>query len=144
MWRAVVAVFVMGCGSPHAIGERPTSPAAMQDQPIHLELRAHPRALTMATRSKFLVGFVITNTGSKVIDPEIDGCELLVDGTPSMDFGFAVSNGARESTWYALPPTEHVEREWPLGEDLFQAPGDYALVLRLGEQQTPAVHVTVR
>lgn len=52
--------------------------------------------------------------------------------------GLAIGSGMREPTWYKLPPGKRVTMSWPLGEALFDAPGDYPLVPHCGGQQATA------
>jgi hypothetical protein len=110
---------------------------------LAVKLLASPTQLTMAERSKFLVGVEVKNHGQAAVDPQLStGCELTVNGEPSMAWNLAIGNGARDATWYKLPPGQTATMSWPLGTDLFDKPGDYHLVMTLaGQQSTADVHV---
>jgi hypothetical protein len=132
---------------------RPTSPdqssppsatsPAMQST-LAVKLLASPTQLTMADRPKFMIGVEVVNNGATAVDPNLStGCELTVNGAPSMAWNLAIGNGAREPSWYSLPPGQTATMSWPLGEELFPKPGNYHLVMTLdGRQSTADVHVT--
>lgn len=108
-------------------------------RPLAIKLLAAPTRFTMAQRGAFSVGVEVTNRGSATIDPKLSTeCQLAVNGTESMAWNLAIGNGAREATWYALPPGKTVAMAWPLGDDLFDAPGTYHLVMTLAGQETSA------
>lgn len=111
---------------------------------LALTLLASPRQLTMARRSTFMIGVEVVNHGTAAVDPQLStGTELTVNGEVSMAWSMAIGNGAHDETWYRLPPGKAATISWPLGEDLFDRPGDYHLVLTLGGQTSTAdVHVT--
>ena len=111
---------------------------------LAVKLLASPTQLTMADRPKFMIGVEVVNNGTTTVDPQLStGCELTVNGEPSMVWNLAIGNGARDASWYALPPGKTATISWPLGEDLFPKPGDYQLVLTLdGQRATADVHVT--
>lgn len=110
---------------------------------LAIKLLSSPTRLTMAERSTFMVGLEVENRGAEVVEPELSQCSLLVNGEPSMSWGFAIGNGTREPAWYKLPPGKSVTMSWPLGEALFEHPGDYRLVMKLGHQESTAdIHVT--
>ena len=99
---------------------------------LAVKLLAVPTQLTMAERDKFKVGVEVTNRGKIAVDPHLStGCELTVNGDPSMVWNLAIGNGTREPSWYSLPPGQTATMSWPLGEDLFPKPGDYHLVMTL-------------
>jgi len=115
--------------------------------PIEISLLAHPTRLTMAERSRFRVGLTATNRSQDSLDPQVYGARLLVDGEPSAAFDLAIGNGAIPAGWESLPPGETThDVEWPLGEALFEQPGEYLLVLRLeavGRDPTESSTTTV-
>jgi hypothetical protein len=97
----------------------------------------------MADRSRVNVGFEIMNRSASVIDPKAWGAVLLVNGQREVAWDLAVQNGARDSTWIHLPPDQTLSMSWPLAEAMFEAPGDYHLVLQLARaQSTLDVRVT--
>jgi hypothetical protein len=110
---------------------------------LAVKLLASPTQLTMADRKKFMIGVEVVNHGATAVDPHLStGCELTVNGDPSMVWNLAIGNGTREPSWYSLPPGQTATMSWPLGEDLFPRPGDYHLVMTLdGQQSTADVHV---
>lgn len=120
-----------------------TTGSSMQST-LAVKLLASPLQLTMADRSKFMIGIEVVNHGSTPVDPQLStGSELTVNGTPSMSWNLAIGNGARDASWYKLPPGKTATMSWPLGVDLFDEPGDYHLVLTLaGQQSTADVHVS--
>lgn len=110
---------------------------------LAVKLLAAPRQLSMAERSKFMIGVEVVNRGATVVDPKMASCRLTVNGEPSMAWNLAIGNGAREPTWTQLPPGETATMSWPLGLDLFDEPGDYHLVMTLGDQRSSVdIHVT--
>jgi len=100
--------------------------------PIEIQLLAHPTRLAMAERDSFRVGLTATNNSQDALDPHVYGARLYVDGERSPAFDLALGNGAIPAGWDVLPPGETTPvLEWPLGEALFEQPGEYELVLRL-------------
>lgn len=123
-------------------GAASSGTGSMQSR-LAVKLLASPTQLRMAERSKFMIGVEVVNRGTTVVDPELSRCRLTVNGEPSMSWNLAIGNGAREPTWTQLPPGETATMSWPLGLDLFDEPGDYHLVMTLGDQRSTAdVHVT--
>jgi hypothetical protein len=133
-----------GTTSPVAATAASSGTGATMQSRLAVKLLASPTRLSMAERSKFLVGVEVVNHGSTAVDPQLStGCRLTVNGEPSMAWNLAIGNGAREATWYRLPPGETATMSWPLGDELFDEPGDYRLVMTLaGQQSTADVHVT--
>jgi hypothetical protein len=139
-----------GTGSAAPTGSAAASPTASSPsgssmQPtLSVKLLASPTQLTMAQRSKFMVGVEVVNRGSAPVDPQLSTrCALMVNGEPSMAWNLAIGNGARDASWTMLPPGKTATMSWPLGEDLFDKPGDYHLVMTLaGQQSTADIHVT--
>jgi hypothetical protein len=123
-------------------GAASSGTGSMQSR-LAVKLLASPTQLRMAERSKFMIGVEVINHGTTVVDPKLSRCRLTVNGEPSMAWNLAIGNGAREPTWTQLPPGETATMSWPLGIDLFDKPGDYHLVMTLGDQQSTAdIHVT--
>lgn len=129
--------------APPAMTRPPAESSPMQPR-LALTLLASPRQLAMAQRSTFMVGIEVVNHGTAAVDPQLStGTELTVNGEVSMAWSMAIGNGAHDETWYRLPPGKTATISWPLGEDLFDRPGDYQLVLTLGGQTSTAeVRVT--
>jgi hypothetical protein len=125
-------------GSAGSASAAATGPHTMQPT-LAVKLLASPTQLTMADRSKFLIGVEVKNQGPAAVDPQLStSCELSVNGTPSMSWNLAIGNGTRDATWYLLPPGKTATMSWPLGVDLFDKPGDYHLVMTLGAQTSTA------
>lgn len=100
--------------------------------PIEIHLLARPTRLAMAERDRFSVGLTATNRSQDALDPGVYGARLFVDGERSPAFDLALGNGAIPAGWQLLPAGETTPvLQWPLGEALFEAPGEYELVLRL-------------
>jgi hypothetical protein len=100
--------------------------------PIEIHLLAHPKRLAMAERDRFRVGLTATNRSQDALDPQLYGTRLFVDGEPSPAFDLAIGNGVMPAAWDLLAPGDSTPVvEWPLGEALFERPGEYQLVLRL-------------
>ena len=110
---------------------------------LAIKLLASPTTLTMAERKNFMVGFEVVNRGSAAVDPDLYSCGLTVNGQPGFAWDLAIQNGPRDAAWSMLPPGKTATMSWPLGEALFERPGDYHLVMKLGKQESTAdVHVT--
>jgi hypothetical protein len=127
-----------------ATGKSAAPDAATADG-IDLGLIARPTQLTMQTRSSFVVGVELTNRGASVIETQMStgGCTLTVNGAESMAWNLAIGNGLRTTDSDRLEPGKTFSMSWPLGEDLFAAPGSYHLVLSVaGHQATADVVVT--
>ena len=111
---------------------------------LAVKLLASPTQLTMAERSKFMIGVEVVNRGAVDVDPRLStDCVLTVNGERSMSWSMAIGNAAHDETWDKLPPGKATSISWPLGDELFEQPGDYRLVMTLGgEQATADIHVT--
>jgi hypothetical protein len=111
--------------------------------PLSIKLLASPTRLAMADRAAFSIGVEVTNRGSANVDPDLVHCTLTVNGERAMSWSMAIGNGTRESTWYDLPPGKTATMSWPLGDELFEKPGDYHLVIALaGQESTADITVT--
>ena len=77
-----------------------------------------------------------------IIDPELGSTKLLINGKASFVWMETVGNGLSESNWYSLPPGQTVSKSWAtLGEQLFNAPGEYVLQLQL--RNTKSEHIKI-
>jgi hypothetical protein len=111
--------------------------------PVEIRLLAEPTRLTMAGRDRFRVGLVAVNTSDAAIDPGLFAARLLVDGEPSPAFDLALGSGVVPAGWDVLAAgAETPPVEYPLGEALFPAPGEYRLVLRLDVAGRPPVEAS--
>ena len=141
-WLAAAFAGPLACGH-GSDGAAPTPAKPNPMSQLDLKLRANPSALAMAERPRFQVGFEITNRSASVIDPKAWDAVLLVNGQRAPAWDLAVQNGAHDDTWTHLPPSQTISMSWPLGEALFEAPGDYHLVLQLaGAESKVDVRVT--
>ena len=98
----------------------------------------------MAERKAVAIGFRVTNRTAEPIDPKLDVADLLINGEPSVMWANTHGNGGREPEWYALPPGHQLSREYPIGETLFEKPGDYTLVLKVSDILSAPIQVRVR
>lgn len=116
----------------------------MDAEKIEISFTAEPLRLTMAQRKNFKLTFSATNKGDEVINPELHAAKLFVNGQESIPWTLAISNGARETKWSALPPGETVSMSWStLGKAMFPALGKFELVLHYFDQKLPAIYVEV-
>ena len=119
-----------------------TGPTNMSSN-LTLKLLASPTQLSMKDRPKFKVGLVVENRGSAAVDPQLSNATLTVNKQHAYAWDLAIQNGPRDASWRNLAPSKSISIEWPLGEALFEKPGDYQLVLTLGGlQDTAQVKVT--
>lgn len=111
---------------------------------VQVKLVVEPRQFSMSERQSFKISIVATNQGDQVIDPELHRAQLFVNDTKSMVWSLAISNGRRETKWYALPPGDTVSMSWSsMGPSLFPDPGEYTLILRLDNQESAPIQVHV-
>jgi hypothetical protein len=116
----------------------------MNKDSIQLKLIAEPRQFSIAERHNFMIGIAATNKGSKILDPELFAARLIINGKESLTWSEAIANGHREADWFALPPGETVSMNWPsMGESFFPVPGEYTLMLRLGNKETSPIAVSM-
>lgn len=111
--------------------------------PLEVTLAGKPLSMTMAERARFVIAFSVTNRTAAPLDPKLDAADLLINGEPSVMWANTNGNGGREPEWYALPPGEHVGREYQIGQTLFEKPGDYTLVLKVSGILSQPLHVHV-
>ena len=146
---------VLSCGRdrpPQGGTVRPPATTSSQPGPVApaaalapgLSLVPRPTELRMGDRSRFVLDVVVTNRGTTSMDPSLDRARLTVDGEDSVYFALAMGNGIREPT-QLLAPSETATTSWPgMGKVLFPRPGEYTLVLSLGDASAPPVQVRVR
>lgn len=111
--------------------------------PISVELHL-PATVATGKLGDLMVAFTVKNLGTQVIDPQLNLSELRVNGVVSHDWNMALGNSGHSKKWSALPAGESLDEGWPLGKELFEKPGDYAVTLTvMGVTSAPAtVHVT--
>ena len=114
----------------------------MNEELIHLKLIADPFQFSMTECYDFKIGIVATNLGNEVINPELHCVKLFINDKESRVWSLAIGNGKREAKWFALPPGDTVSMNWSsMGASFFPAPGEYTLILRLGNKETSPIVV---
>lgn len=97
----------------------------------------------MSQRRNFQAGLEAINRGSTAIDPELSSATLTVDGQRSEAWDRLVKAPPSDAPWRKLSPDQRLAVWWPLGDRMFDHPGRYQLVLKLGDQESVAeVEVT--
>ena len=97
----------------------------------------------MSQRRTFQAGLEAVNRGTTAIDPELSNATLTVDGQRSEAWDRAVQDGPTDAPWRRLSPEQRLSIWWPLGDRMFDHPGRYQLVLKLGDRESIAeVEVT--
>jgi hypothetical protein len=108
-----------------------------------IKLLVVPERLSMSQRRTFQAGLEAVNRGSTAIDPELSNATLTVDGQRSEAWDRAVQDGPTDAPWRRLSPEQRLSIWWPLGDRMFDHPGRYQLVLKLGDRESIAeVEVT--
>ena len=103
-----------------------------------IKLLVVPSRLSMSERAIFQAGVEAVNRGATVIDPELSAATLTIDGRRSAAWDNALQSGPSDSPWRTLPPAQRLSIWWSLGSALFEGPGRYQLVLKLGEHESVA------
>lgn len=103
---------------------------------LDLKLFVEPSTFAMADRSHVHVGFEITNRSASVLHPRAWDAVLRVNGQRAPRWNLALHRGAHDDAWTHLPPNQTLSTWWPLGEALFERPGEYHLVLQLGRARS--------
>ena len=108
-----------------------------------LKLLVTPSRLSMSDRAMFQAGVEAVNLGETTIDPQLSEATLMIDGRRSPAWDNIVQSAPPNSPWRYLSPAQRLSIWWPLGGSLFDGPGRYQLVLKLGEFESVAeVEVT--
>jgi acyl-CoA reductase-like NAD-dependent aldehyde dehydrogenase len=111
--------------------------------PFDIKLLVVPERLSMSQRRMFQAGLEAVNRSATAIDPDLGSTTLTIDGRRSDAWDRVVQDAPRDASWRRLPPAQRVSVWWSLGERLFDGPGRYQLVLKLGEHESVAeVEVT--
>lgn len=96
----------------------------------------------MSQRGRFQAGLEAVNRGATPIEAQLCAATLTVDGRRSAAWDHAVERCPRSAA-QALPPAQRLSIWWTLGDRLFDGPGRYELVLKLGDRESRAeVEVT--
>lgn len=108
-----------------------------------IKLLVVPERLSMSQRGTFQAGLEAVNRSAIAIDPEISSATLTVDGCRSELWDRALQAGPSDAPWRKLSPDQRLSIWWSLGERMFDGPGRYQLVLKLGDRESVAeVEVT--
>lgn len=95
----------------------------------------------------FLIHLALVNDGDKIIDPELESSQLLVNGKElGADWSFTISIGPRDHRFQALPPGDHLAMTYSLGRDFqgvlgrhFREPGIYRVSWKGKRFQSPEI-----
>lgn len=92
----------------------------------------------MRERRRFQAGLEVVNRSATAIDPDLSSVILSVDGSRSAVWDRAVEGVPNDAPWRKLPPKQRLSIWWSLGEHMFEGPGRYQLVLKLGDRESVA------
>jgi hypothetical protein len=110
---------------------------------LDIKLLVVPERLSMSQRRTFQAGLEAVNRSTIAIDPDLCSATLTVDGRRSTAWDRAVQDAPRDAPWRKLSPDQRLSIWWSLGDRLFDGPGRYQLVLKLGDHESVAeVEVT--
>jgi hypothetical protein len=84
------------------------------------------------------VEFSLVNDSEETIDPKIAESRIVVNGKELVDSGLILGNGPRDARFAALPPGEHLQFGYSLG-DYFKEPGVYRVSWRGANFRSPEV-----
>jgi hypothetical protein len=95
----------------------------------------------------FLLHLALVNDGEKIIDPELDSSQLIVNGKEvGDDWTITIGNGPRDDRIEALPPGDHLEMTISFGRDFrealarhFREPGIYHVSWKGKRFESPAI-----
>jgi hypothetical protein len=108
-----------------------------------IKLLVVPNRLSMAERASFQAGVEAVNRGETEIDPQLSAATLTIDGRRSEAWDHALQAAPTDPPWRRLSPAQRLSIWWSLGSTMFEGPGRYQLVLKLGERVSVAeVEVT--
>jgi hypothetical protein len=108
-----------------------------------IKLLVVPTRLSMSERASFQAGVEAVNRGATAIDPQLSAATLTIDGRRSEAWDHALQRSSGEAPWRQLSPAQRLSIWWSIGNTLFEGPGRYQLVLKLGEHESIAeVEVT--
>ena len=108
-----------------------------------IKLLVVPNRLSMSERATFQAGVEAVNRGATEIDPQLSAATLTIDGRRSEAWDHALQSSPTDPPWRRLSPAQRLSIWWSIGSTLFEGPGRYQLVLKLGEHESIAeVEVT--
>ena len=110
---------------------------------LDIKLLVVPERLSMSQRKTFQAGLEAINRSGAAIDPDLSSATLMVDGRRSTAWDSAVQHAPQDAPWRKVSPDQRLSIWWSLGDRLFDGPGRYQLVLKLGDHESVAeVEVT--
>lgn len=110
---------------------------------LDIKLLVVPSRLSMSERATFQAGVEAVNRGETEIDPQLSAATLTVDGRRSAAWDQALQSSPTDPPWRKLSPAQRLSIWWSIGSTMFEGPGRYQLVLKLGERESVAeVEVT--
>ena len=108
-----------------------------------VKLLVVPNRLSMSELATFQAGVEAVNRGATEIDPQLSAATLTVDGRRSEAWDNALQSSPNDPPWRRLSPAQRLSIWWSIGSRLFESPGRYQLVLKLGDHESVAeVEVT--
>jgi hypothetical protein len=108
-----------------------------------IKLLVVPTRFSMSQRATFQAGVEAFNRGQTVLDPQLSAATLTIDGRRSAAWDHAVQSCPCNPPWRQVSPAQRLSIWWSLGQTMFESPGRYQLVLKLGELESVAeVEVT--
>ena len=108
-----------------------------------IKLLVVPNRLSMSERASFQAGVEAVNLGKTEIDPKLHAATLTIDGRRSEAWDQALQSCPDDPPWRRLSPAQRLSVWWSIGSALFDGPGRYRLVLKVGERESFAeVEVT--
>jgi type II secretory pathway pseudopilin PulG len=84
------------------------------------------------------IEFTLVNDGDTSIDPKIGESKIVVNGKELAGSALILGNGPRDARFEALPPGEHLQFGYALG-DYFKEPGIYRVSWQGEHFQTPEI-----
>jgi hypothetical protein len=108
-----------------------------------IKLLVVPERLSMSQRRMFQAGLEAVNRSTTAIEPDLSRTTLTIDGRRSTAWDRVVQAAPQDAPWRKLSPDQRLSIWWTLGDRLFDGPGRYQLVLKLGDHESVAeVEVT--
>ena len=110
---------------------------------LSVDLSVSPDELD-ARDSELEIQVAVQNEGDGPVDSGIRGSKLLVDGTPSMSWSLAISNGTGDARERELPPGERIHARRMMTGALLGGPGPHELVVEIGDVRSSPATVTLK
>ena len=110
---------------------------------LSIELVVSPEELD-GTESSLEIQVAVRNEGDSTVDSGIRGSKLLIDGTPSIAWSLAISNGTGDVRERELPPGESIQARRMMTGALLGGPGRHELTLEIGDARSSSATVTLK